>query len=237
MQQPQRRKSRVVRAADSIPVDVLLNVARCCPHLRLSSRGCGVGSSVYQVRHIVVVRVLLPVLTAVKGGEGGVPSTNSHLPSLPTKRAVGASQPLDSSSTAVWMTPRSGVEQHAMLALITRALSVKLSSVLRTAEYHSRRTLVSCGNVHRSMCHCSRPTSALLNHLGCSPQAQMTLSLSAPAQSSSRAPVGKLPCIIFVIDGDARFDLARPIAPREKVARSGPSFSRKREIDSPVRAG
>ena len=162
---------------------------------------------------------------------GRIPSANSHLPSLPTKRVVGASQPLDSSSTAVWMTPRSDVDQHAMAALITRALSVKLSSVLRTAECHFRRTLVSCGNVHRSMCHCSRPTSALLDRLSCSPQAQMTLPISAPAQSSSRASVGKLPCIVFVINGDARSDLARTIAPREKVARSGPSFSRKREID------
>ena len=149
------------------------------------------------------------------------------------KRASGGRSPerFYPSSTAVWMTTRSDVEQHAIAALITRALSVELSSVLRTAECHSRRTLVSCGNVHRSMCHCSRPTSALLDHLSCSPQAQMTLPLSAPAQSSSRASVGKLPCIIFVINSGARSDLARPIAPCGKVARSGPSFSRKREID------
>ena len=48
-------------------------------------------------------------------------------------------------------------------------------------------------------------------------QAQVMLPLSAPAQSSSRAPVGKLSCIIFITNGDARSDLARPIAPREKV--------------------
>ena len=66
---------------------------------------------------------------------------NSHLLSLPTRRVVGACQPLGSSSTAVWMTPLSGVDQHAMAALVTRALSVKLSSVLRTAECHSRGTL------------------------------------------------------------------------------------------------
>ena len=94
---------------------------------------------------------------------------------------------------------------------ITRALSVKLSSVLRTAECHSRRTFVSCGSMHPSMCHCSRPISALLDHSSSSPQAQMTLPLSLPAQSSSRASVSRLPCIIFVMSGEARSDLARPI--------------------------
>ena len=86
--------------------------------------------------------------------------------------------------------------------------------------------------MHRNMCHCSRPTSSLLVHSSRSPQAQVTLPFSEPAQSSRRASVGKLSCIIFVISGDTRSDLARPIAPRENVASNGPSFSRSREIDS-----
>ena len=111
-----------------------------------------------------------------------------------------------------------------MAALITRALSVKLSSALHTAECHSRRTFVSCGSAHRNMCHCSRPISALLDHSSSSPQAQVVLPLSLPAQSSSRASVGRLTCITFVMSGEARSDLARPIAPHEEVARRGASF-------------
>ena len=55
--------------------------------------------------------------------------------------------------------------------------------------------------------------------------------LSFPAQNSRRASVGKLPYIIFAVSGETWSDLARPIAPREKVARRGPSFPRSREID------
>ena len=95
-----------------------------------------------------------------------------------------------------------------MAALITRALSVKLSSVLRTAECRSHGTFVSGASIHRSMCHCSRPVSALLDHSSVSPQAQMTLPLSLPAQSSSRASSGRLPCMIFVVSDETRSDLA-----------------------------
>ena len=237
----QRREDRIVRAADSVPVHVARSVARRRPHSPLGtgfqlSRVCGdANCSFRQVRHVFVVRVTTPMLTPVKGGGGAV----GKLPFITVSNHARRRQPnrlvlhncVDDSPVR-----RPDADQHAMAASTTRALSVvQTSSALRIAECHSRRTLVSCDIVrHLALQHVplQSPDFCSVSPLKRFATGACDLAAFFPGpELPRRASVGKLPYIIFVVSGETRSDLARSIAPPEKVVNRGPSFAHRREID------